>query len=67
MPVSWLTDLPRTLAVLLALAGVAGLPLAVEAQQQDQPRRQQTQPQKPPAKPRQPAAGTPKPATPPVA
>jgi D-alanyl-D-alanine carboxypeptidase (penicillin-binding protein 5/6) len=67
MPVSWLTDLPRTLAVLLALAGIAGLPLAVEAQQQDQPRRQQTQPQKPPAKPRQPAAGTPKPATPPAA
>lgn len=67
MPVSWPTDLLRTLRVLLALAAVASLPLAAQAQQQDQQRRQQTQPQKPPAKPRQPAAGTPKPTAPPVA
>lgn len=72
MPVSWLTDLPRVLALLPALAGIAGLslasvPLSAVAQQQQDQQRRQTQPQKPPAKPRQPAAGTPKPAAPPAA
>lgn len=63
IPVSWPTDLARTLAILLA---AASLPLTALAQQPDQPRRQQTQPQKPPAKPRPPAAA-PKQATPPPA
>jgi len=60
MPVSWLTDLSRILALFVALAV---LPVAGYAQQQDSPRRQ-TQPQKPPAKPRQ---STAKPAAPPAA
>ena len=52
-------------AAFLALAGLGGLPLDAQAQQQDPPRRQQIQPQKPPAKPRQPSATTPaKPAAP---
>ncbi len=69
MPVSWLTDLPRILGMLFALAGIAALPVSAVAQQQQQQDQQkrQTQPQKPPAKPRQPAAGTAKPAAPPAA
>lgn len=59
MPVSWLTDPLRILALLIALVV---LPLAGYAQQQDTPRRQQTQ--KPSAKPRQ---STAKPAVPPAA
>jgi D-alanyl-D-alanine carboxypeptidase (penicillin-binding protein 5/6) len=55
MPVWWLTDFPRILVALFALSGISGLPLAAEAQQQDQPRRQQSQPQKPAARPRPPA------------
>ena len=59
MPVSLLTDL-RALVAMLAVAGIAALPLAADAQQ-DPPKRQ-TQ-QKPPAKPKPPAA-TPKAAAP---
>ena len=51
MPVLSLTDLLRRSAVLLAVAALAGSPLAVLAQQSDPPAKRQTQ-QKPPAKPR---------------
>src|SRR5215211_5540229 len=52
-PVSCLNDLLRPLTAILVAASVAGAPLAVLAQQTDQPPKRQTQqPQKPPAKPR---------------
>src|SRR5215211_922615 len=52
-PVSCLNDLLRPLTAILVAASVAGAPLAVLAQQTDQPpKRQNQQQQKPPAKPR---------------
>jgi D-alanyl-D-alanine carboxypeptidase (penicillin-binding protein 5/6) len=56
MPVLFLTDLLRRSALFVAVAAMAGAPLAVPpdawAQQTDQPPKRQNQQQKPPAKPR---------------
>ena len=61
MPVLSLNNRLRPIAALLLVAGFAGAPAALLAQQGDQPAKRQAQ-QKPPAKPRAPAAA-PKPNT----